>query len=99
MASPRSTHGPSDSLKTNKILVSTNHEDHPHLGNVMSPGGLLGYKRDGGGSDGAYYFAPKKIHGPYIVHPKKYKTGHFRPNKIHDWLELHKNYYKILTAD
>ena len=32
-----------------------------------------------GGSDGAYYFAPKKIHTcrPYIVHPKKYKTGNF----------------------
>ena len=32
-----------------------------------------------GGSDGAQCFEPKKIDGPYIVHPKKYKTGNFRP--------------------
>ena len=46
---------------------------------------------------------PKKLHGRYIVHPKKYKTGNFRnfTCRLFEscfrilrelWLELRKNY-------
>ena len=47
-----------------------------------TPGGLLGYKRDRGVRR-SLIFCIQKIHGPYIAHPKKYKTGHLRPKKIH----------------
>ena len=36
---------------------------------VICQGGVLGYKRDGGG-----------LTEPNVLHPKKYKTGNFRPS-------------------
>ena len=47
--------------------------------------GYSGINVTGGGGGGG----PTE---PNILHPKKYKTGHFRPKKIHDWLESRKNY-------
>ena len=41
------------------------------------PGGYSGINVMGGVRRSLKYFAPKKIHGPYIVHPKKYKTGNY----------------------
>ena len=46
--------------------------------------GYSGINVTGGGGGG--------LMKPNILHPKKYTTGHFISKKIHDWLELHKNY-------
>ena len=46
---------------------------------TQTPGGYSGINMMGGGGGPTEpnILHSKKIHGPYIVHPKKYKTGNF----------------------
>ena len=52
--------------------------------NNVSQGGGGTRSINDGGSGGASYCEPKKIHEPEIVHPKKYLASTFLPQKVQD---------------